>query len=96
MEELEQKANTTFERDILSEVDGLFTLSQQNLKQMKHLNEEYDQRVSHHHYLCICVCFVFRQIDIDMMLLKRHDSLVHMGRHFFILWLYNVAYLAVG
>ncbi|XP_027211206.1 protein regulator of cytokinesis 1 [Penaeus vannamei] len=45
MEELEQKANTTFERDILSEVEGLFTLSQQNLKQMKHLNEEYEQRV---------------------------------------------------
>ncbi|XP_047485249.1 protein regulator of cytokinesis 1-like isoform X2 [Penaeus chinensis] len=45
MEELEQKANTTFERDILSEVEDLFTLSQQNMKQMKHLNEEYEQRV---------------------------------------------------
>ena len=45
MEELEDKPSTPFESDIMSNVDGIFTLSQRNLKQMKQMIDKMKSKV---------------------------------------------------
>ncbi|XP_069939995.1 protein regulator of cytokinesis 1 isoform X2 [Cherax quadricarinatus] len=45
LDELELKANSSLELNVLSDVEDLFTLSRSNLHQMKQLNERYEQMV---------------------------------------------------
>nr|XP_045596197.1 protein regulator of cytokinesis 1-like isoform X1 [Procambarus clarkii] len=53
LEQLELKPSYPFEHSILSDIEGLFILSCENLQKLKQLNEDYDQKVKENECACL-------------------------------------------
>ncbi|KAK7074254.1 hypothetical protein SK128_021713 [Halocaridina rubra] len=82
MEELEQKANTSFERDVLSDVE-LFTLSVQNLQRMRTIKDKYEKMVKTNEIesakLREQINLIYIRLEID--LLERETFLSSVKNH---------------